>query len=401
MINIRTEGGRSGEVPDHSEAFLELFGADPRGTNNEPNWRAYNAQRRARGKNMKFSNDDDRSIMEGVVTHAEMDQKKRSLFTWAKERMVWFSTSKLGWGVGSGVNERKNGDINYVELDGRVTEDMDNNRIRGNYTTNMSNNYRSGWYNLTDHEFAVAKYGPPNKNNYALAEPNNYLSDYTTVSPQFDTNANTKVAVQMMRSATDGQKQVMTSAGSSEYTELAEKEQVRLGKKVSQFISPNIHTTRMDQKLIESMVGAAGNRNIGRGDENVRGVVESKRKILLVENANSTSAKQKNTRLVVENDQKRKKDFAVVNYEGLRPKENKTRRMTNANVSKIGGEKFESMESIVLKSANKKRLPKYKFEGDMRVEEFGERDRVVGRAEQVSRTRKMTLNDSRAYNYGS
>ena len=48
MINIRTEGGRSAEIPDHSEAFIEVIDRDPRGPSNEPNWRHYNNQRRAR-----------------------------------------------------------------------------------------------------------------------------------------------------------------------------------------------------------------------------------------------------------------------------------------------------------------------------------------------------------------
>ena len=50
MINIRTEGGRSAEVPDHSEEFIDVHSRDTRGPSNEPNWKAFNAQRRARGK---------------------------------------------------------------------------------------------------------------------------------------------------------------------------------------------------------------------------------------------------------------------------------------------------------------------------------------------------------------
>ena len=263
--------------------------------------------------------------METVVTHQDMDKKKRGLFKWAKERILWFSTSKDGRAVGSGVNVRKYGDINYVECDDKKAEYIDSDSNFGNYTTAMSNTYRSGWYNITDHEFAVAKYGPPAKNPFSIHAPNNYLSQYNTAAPQFDTNANMKVAIQIMKSATDAQKNVMTSAAQSEYTQMAEEEETRIAKRVGHHIQPHLGSTVVDNKFVESMVGAVGNNNTGKGNPQVKGLVEKARKSLVVENLNAKSAEQKNKRLRVESDQKSARNFQILDYAGLAPKLDKAK----------------------------------------------------------------------------
>ncbi len=401
MINIRTEGGRSEFIPDHSEEFIEVVERDTRGPSNEPNWRHFNDQRRARGKNIKFSSDADNSRTETVVTNEDIDKKKRNLFQWAKERMLWFTTSKDGRATGSGINTRKYGDINYVQCDDKKPEYIDSDYIFGNFTTNMSNTYRSGWYNVTDHEFAVAKYGPPTKNPYSIHEPNNYLSRFNTAAPQFDSNSNMKVALQIMKSATDAQKNIMCSASPSEYTELAEQEEMRLAKRVSHHVQPHMGSTLVDNRFVESMVAASKNNNNGKGNPEVKGVVERTRKTLTVENHNIKMAQKKNTRLRVESDQKSGPTRIVLNYSGLTPKRDTNKYNVNANLTKINGENFTSAENVVLKTAQQKRLPKYKLEGDKITKEFGVKDRMVGRAENIARTRTLTVSDDRHVNFES
>lgn len=400
IINLRAEGSRYKDMPDHSEVFLGDFGSDTRRANNEPDWKEYNRQRRIRGKYIKFYNDGDNSIHERPITPAEEGEKRQVLFGRAKDKMSWFATSKDGRATSCGTGQKLQSDINYIVAED-FGQDLDNaNYRRCNYTVALSNELPIGWYSTTDHEFAVAHYGPSPRNHYVKGDgvKNKYDGVVDGVNTQESKQAgNLKQAMVIMRSATESNKYVITEVGTSAYTQLAETQDPLIKTQIQRYVAADINSTEMDHEIVESMTAAIGNNNVGKGNEAVKAIVTFSNKQLQVDAANASGpAGRAPARLLTESDMRKQQEFKVMDYRGLLPQINLSRYKVNADSKKITGDTFESHENINYKTAEVKRLERVEFAGDTKIREFGDIRRSVGRPENVAMTKMLNISGSTA-----
>jgi hypothetical protein len=164
MLSLRFNGKRHEAEPYIPDQFLdhEFLVPDPRGQANEPDFNAFNEQKRARGKFIKFYNDDDLSVPESGVNPTTMVKNIRQLnHSLGRERLKIFSTSKdnmvTGYNPGHVSNSSR---IPHISMDGTIVELSAADALgRTNYTTILSNVSELGWQSTPDQEFKVAKYG--------------------------------------------------------------------------------------------------------------------------------------------------------------------------------------------------------------------------------------------------
>lgn len=164
VLNIRATGNRSTKQPRHSEAFLELTGADPRGHSNLPDFNkiALHNRIRAKDRELNFSNDDDYTVTESARHPAKVSSDKKMAINVAKQKLQIFNESETSWGANSGnlvKSAKTKSEVNRVLLDGNtldITDQLIENR-RSNVTT-FSNGLPGGWDSVADHKVAIGKY---------------------------------------------------------------------------------------------------------------------------------------------------------------------------------------------------------------------------------------------------
>lgn len=171
-LSLRFTGHRTGAVPYHPDAFLELTERDPRGTAEGPNFRKSYEQSLARMKYVNFYSDADPKTTERERTPAELQRNMSDAFYSSKDRMKWFETSKGNIAAARNFRRRMGDSLMQdVDTDGNDTmmdrpDARQEEAVRRNfnsYTTKLSNNHSMGWHKTTDHEFKVAKYGAQRK----------------------------------------------------------------------------------------------------------------------------------------------------------------------------------------------------------------------------------------------
>jgi len=164
-LNLRYSGARSEEdpyLPDGTFLDHEFMERDPRGTQNLPDFSAYRAQMEARGKFIKFYNDEDYSVPESGVNPVQMVQKIRSLQADFKNRFKNFEESKDSWHNGGGA--RKLGDRRaqaLVTSDGTILDLADATARQREDPVSLLSNINPALLRLTspDHRIKIARYG--------------------------------------------------------------------------------------------------------------------------------------------------------------------------------------------------------------------------------------------------
>lgn len=159
-ILLRTEGHRSGEVPDHSEMFLELTEKDPRGIAVDPDFGKFREQSYSRKEYYKMYPDNDDSVTDWQGTPVTAMRNRTNTFYDLKRRLKIFTTSKGSMmasrnfkGAADSNIDLTAGQLPLISIPEAVFEDIeDRTAIRSNQTN-------IGWHRTTDHEFAVAQYG--------------------------------------------------------------------------------------------------------------------------------------------------------------------------------------------------------------------------------------------------
>ena len=163
-INTRTYASRVETdpwLPDGTFTDWQFTQPDPRGTAVGPNMQQYTAQRMARGRYIKFYDDQDNSIPEERLFDGDVYRNIAQSLRLVSDRLRIFDTSK---------DSRHNGGTMNVKLtktgaalqtaDGTI---LDINEAsagnRSNLTDELSNKYKIGWRRTTDHKFKVSTYG--------------------------------------------------------------------------------------------------------------------------------------------------------------------------------------------------------------------------------------------------
>lgn len=163
-LNLRYEGSRSGETPDLPDGtFLdhEFMERDPRGTQNMPDFAAARKQREARGKFIKFSNDNDYSVPETGINPVQMVSLIRGAQQQFKDRYRNFEESFDGWCNGSANQRGEISSVAMVTSDGTIMNLADaNSQLRAD-PVNVLSNRVPGLPRWTepDHRVKVSKYG--------------------------------------------------------------------------------------------------------------------------------------------------------------------------------------------------------------------------------------------------
>lgn len=158
-LSLRFTGHRTGEVPDHSEAFLELTERDPRGTALEPNFREAYKQGMARKDYIKFYPDDDMSVTEREKRPQQLISQMREQQESIKQRLKIFSTSKDAYAAARNFKFSPDSQYNADASMGLYSIGESQAATYRNYTTDISNQWPLGWTTTTDNEFQIAQYG--------------------------------------------------------------------------------------------------------------------------------------------------------------------------------------------------------------------------------------------------
>jgi hypothetical protein len=161
VLNIRENGQRATNTPNHSEIFLELTGADPRGTSNLPQMQqmAEHARRRAGNYELSFKNDSDNSIMESAINPSQISTNIKKAMMASKQKLQIFSESDIGWSARSNTTFSTKSQKEKVMLDGKAADirDEDIQHRRSNITL-LSNTAPGGWLQQADHKIKMGKF---------------------------------------------------------------------------------------------------------------------------------------------------------------------------------------------------------------------------------------------------
>jgi hypothetical protein len=163
-LSLRHSGSRTEAepyLPDGTFLDYEFLERDPRGTQNMPNFDAARAQRMARGKFIKYKNDDDFSVPETGINPVNMVQNIRNMQYQMKDRYINFDESFDSWHNG-GINERGNHRaISMTTEDGTIVNLADATyQERQDPVTLLSNRTAAMLRHTTpDHRVKSARYG--------------------------------------------------------------------------------------------------------------------------------------------------------------------------------------------------------------------------------------------------
>lgn len=163
-LALRHSGGRSEEtpyLPDGTFLDHEFMERDPRGTQNLPDFAEGRRQREARGRFIKFYNDDDHSVPETGVNPVQMVSLIRGAQAQFKDRFMNFDESFDGWHNGSGQKRGKISTVQFTTTDGQIVDLADATaEQRQDPVTLLSNRTPSlGRWNESDHRVKTSKYG--------------------------------------------------------------------------------------------------------------------------------------------------------------------------------------------------------------------------------------------------
>jgi hypothetical protein len=163
-LTMRYEGSRSGISPDLPDGtFLdhEFMEKDPRGTSNIPDFNKERKQREARGRFIKFSNDDDKSIPESSIHPAKMVSLIRNTQQQFKDRYANFDESFDNFHNGSARQRGEVSSVVLTEHDGTIIDLSKANYKHRVDPVNLLSNRVPGIPRLTepDHRVKISKYG--------------------------------------------------------------------------------------------------------------------------------------------------------------------------------------------------------------------------------------------------
>ncbi len=163
-LSLRYEGTRSGVSPDLPDGtFLdhEFMERDPRGTQNMPDFAAARKQREARGRFIKFSNDNDFSVPETGINPVKMVSLIRGAQKQFKDRFQNFEESMDSWHNGSGARRGKKSHVAMITSDGTIVDLAEANSVQRTDPINLLSNRVPGIPRWTepDHRVKTSKYG--------------------------------------------------------------------------------------------------------------------------------------------------------------------------------------------------------------------------------------------------
>lgn len=156
FLSMRHTGHRTGEVPDHSEAFLELTEKDPRGVKLDPNLNQFVEQSRSRAGYFRFLNDDDHTVTETELPDKKRIENRIGIFDLIKQRLKIFNTSRDNYM--SGKNFKNSFTPGTGSEYQKSMVGFNDEFAASNKTTLLSNSTALGWERTTDHMFMVASY---------------------------------------------------------------------------------------------------------------------------------------------------------------------------------------------------------------------------------------------------
>lgn len=276
-LSLRHNGTRSGVAPDLPDGtFLdhEFMERDVRGTQNLPNMKEDRKQREARGKFIKFSNDNDYSVPETGINPVQMVSLIRGTQQQIKDRFANFEESFDNFHNGS---SRQRGDTSTVALvthDGTIVDlasvaykhRMDPVNLLSNRVPGMPR------YTEPDHRVKVSKYGQVrpvmdlNANSWNENRNNSYL-DHKTPIPFNGQLLNRALAIMILD--IEGQRSTKQIAAQgvdyseSEVTQLRDSRQVvnpsDVFKLIAMGLASQTQTTAAHQQYFS---GPANNRQI-------------------------------------------------------------------------------------------------------------------------------------------
>ncbi len=163
-LNMRAYGSRSTAEPYLPDGtFLDFDGMarDPRGTATEPNMMAHRKQQEARGKFIKYYNDEDNSVPGEGRTPQQVIKDIKGSFYQVKDRMKIFEESMNNMhNGGASVHKITTSRECMQRTDAKhpdMRDEICNNR--SSKVNDLSNNTSIGWRRTTDNRFQIARYG--------------------------------------------------------------------------------------------------------------------------------------------------------------------------------------------------------------------------------------------------
>ena len=163
-LSMQYDGTRAGVSPDLPDGtFLdhEFMERDPRGTLNMPDFAAARAQREARGKFIKFSNDNDYSVPETGINPVQMVSLIRGSQQQFKDRYTNFEESFDSWHNGSAAQRGGTSTVEMVQHDGTILNLASATQRQRTDPVNLLSNRVPGIPRWTepDHRVKISKYG--------------------------------------------------------------------------------------------------------------------------------------------------------------------------------------------------------------------------------------------------
>lgn len=163
-LSLRYSGARSEEepyLPDGTFLDHEFMERDPRGTQNGPDFAAARKQREARGKFIKFYNDDDHSVPETGINPVQMVALIRGAQQQFKDRWKNFDESMDSWHNGSGAVRGDRSSVAMITTDGTIANLADAVQALRQDPVNALSNRTAAMLRHTapDHRVKTSKYG--------------------------------------------------------------------------------------------------------------------------------------------------------------------------------------------------------------------------------------------------
>ncbi len=183
-LSLRHSGARSEEtpyLPDGTFLDHEFMERDPRGTQNTPDFASARRQREARGKFVKFYNDDDYSVPETGVNPVQMVALIRGAQQQFKDRYKNFDESMDSWHNGSAAKRGNKSHVAMVTTDGTIINLAEATQSLREDPVNVLSNRTAAMLRHTaaDHRVKTSKYGvvrPTQDMNYNAWNTNRYNS---------------------------------------------------------------------------------------------------------------------------------------------------------------------------------------------------------------------------------
>jgi hypothetical protein len=164
FLSIRETGGRSTATPFRPDEYYEDTTRDKRqNASNDPSRENITNQKRARDRYILKTTDDCHTVHEKVKTVGQQISQRVGIFDRSKKAMPWFYVSQINMpskypghkNTSDDLSNRKNilEDQKYERLGDKLI-------LKPDFTTRVvSDTLPIGWYNATDHEWDIMRYG--------------------------------------------------------------------------------------------------------------------------------------------------------------------------------------------------------------------------------------------------